>query len=63
MIQRFKKAVPCPPKKNPPCGWIWLNLDSHCPNRVGYEFSLDEVSWKRVKDERDWDGFSKLTSA
>ena len=36
-------------------GSIQLSLDSYCPNRVGYEVSLDGVRWLPVKDERNLD--------
>jgi hypothetical protein len=33
-------------------GMIWFNLDSYCPNRLGYEFSTDAGIWKPVEDEQ-----------
>ena len=34
-------------------GSIQLSLDSYCPNRVGYEVSLDGIAWLPVKDEKN----------
>jgi hypothetical protein len=33
-------------------GSIQLSLDSYCPNRTGYDVSLDGVSWLPVKNEK-----------
>ncbi len=33
-------------------GSIQLSLDSYCPNRTGYEVSLDGVRWLPVKNEK-----------
>ena len=33
-------------------GSILLSLDSYCPNRTGYEISLDGVRWLPVKNEK-----------
>ena len=33
-------------------GSIQLSLDSYCPNRTGYQISLDGVRWVPVKDEK-----------
>jgi hypothetical protein len=37
-------------------GVIQLSLDSYCPNRTGYEVSLDGTRWQTVKNEKtvDW---------
>jgi hypothetical protein len=32
---------------------IRLVLDSYCPNRTGYEVSIDGAKWEAVKDERN----------
>ena len=31
---------------------LQLGLDSYCPNRTGYEFSVDGVHWQPVKNEK-----------
>jgi hypothetical protein len=33
-------------------GSIHFSLDSYCPNRTGYEVSLDGVRWQPVKNEK-----------
>jgi hypothetical protein len=33
-------------------GSIELSLNSYCPNRTGYEVSLDGVRWLPVKNEK-----------
>ena len=34
-------------------GSIQFSLDSYCPNRTGYEVSLDGVRWQPVKNEKN----------
>jgi Transglutaminase-like superfamily len=36
--------------KDVSAGSIQLSLESYCPNRTGYEASLDGTDWKEVKD-------------